>query len=58
MLCLIASVTSEPTKGGHLLSALAALERTDAGFTIDREAPHRHRWQAGRRLSRHHAQKP
>ena len=38
-LCLIAPVTSEPTKGGHLLSALAALKRTDAGFTIDREAP-------------------
>ncbi|MEZ5840841.1 MAG: acyl-CoA dehydrogenase family protein [Hyphomicrobiales bacterium] len=36
---LIASVTSEPTKGGHLLSAMAALERTDDGFAIDREAP-------------------
>lgn len=36
---LLASVTSEPIKGGHLLSALSAIEPTPEGLAIDREAP-------------------
>jgi acyl-CoA dehydrogenase len=36
---LIASVTSEPTKGGHLLTALAALRSEHGQLVVDREAP-------------------
>jgi acyl-CoA dehydrogenase len=35
----IASVTSEKGKGGHLLTARAALRRSDGMLEIDREAP-------------------
>ncbi|MDR1265305.1 MAG: acyl-CoA/acyl-ACP dehydrogenase [Propionibacteriaceae bacterium] len=36
---LIASVTSEPTKGGHLLTAVAPLYSKDEHFIVEREAP-------------------
>lgn len=35
----LASVTTEPGKGGHLLTGVAALEADGDGWRIDREAP-------------------
>jgi acyl-CoA dehydrogenase len=35
----LASVTTEPRKGGHLLSALAPLRDDDTGFVLERDAP-------------------
>lgn len=35
----LASVTTEPGKGGHLLTGVAPLERTGDGLRLDRDAP-------------------
>ncbi|WP_256095804.1 acyl-CoA dehydrogenase family protein [Streptomyces sp. EN23] len=37
--CLLASITTEAGKGGHLLSALAALDTDENGLLLERDAP-------------------